>query len=69
MLKTASDHGLHINFKKCQFIKKSIEFLGRVIEGGKIYLSPEKIKAVVDYPEPQGLLTQKPVTKNISCAT
>lgn len=54
-LKTASEHGLQINFKKCQFIKRSIEFLGHIIEEGKIYPSPEKIKAVINYPEPQGL--------------
>jgi len=32
VLKTASVYGLQINFKKCQFIKKSIEFLGHVVE-------------------------------------
>jgi len=55
VLKTASDYGLHINFKKCQFIKKSIEFLGHVVERGNISPSPGKVKAVIDYPEPRGL--------------
>jgi len=55
VLKTASDYGLQINFKKCQFIKKSVEFLGYVMERDNISSSPGKIKAVIDYPEPRGL--------------
>ncbi|XP_011059060.1 PREDICTED: uncharacterized protein LOC105148815 [Acromyrmex echinatior] len=53
VLKTASDYGLQINFKKCQFVKRTIEFLVHVVEGGKIYPSQEKVKAVIDYPEPK----------------
>lgn len=55
VLKTASEYGLQLNLKKCQFIKKSIEFLGHVVEGGRVYPSPKKIKAVIDYPEPREL--------------
>ncbi|KAG5318843.1 POL3 protein, partial [Pseudoatta argentina] len=55
VLKTASDHSLQINFKKCQFLKRTIEFLGHIIEEGKIYPSQEKVKAVMDYPEPKEL--------------
>lgn len=55
VLCTASEYGLEINFKKCQFIKKSIEFLGHIVEEGQIYPSPTKVKAVLDYPKPKGL--------------
>ncbi|KAG5320516.1 POL2 protein, partial [Pseudoatta argentina] len=47
----SSDYGLQINFKKCQFVKRTIEFLGHIVEGGKIYPFQEKVKAVIDYPE------------------
>jgi len=36
-------------------VKRTIEFLGHFIEGGKIYPSREKVKAVMDYSEPKGL--------------
>lgn len=55
VLKNASEYGLQLNLKKCQFVKKSIEFLGHVIEGGRVHPSSEKVKAVLNYPEPKGL--------------
>lgn len=55
VLRTASEHGLRLNLKKCYFINQSIEFLGHIVEEGKVYPSPEKITAVVNYPEPQEL--------------
>lgn len=36
-------------------MKRSIEFLGHVIKDGKIYSSPGKVKAVIDFPRPKGL--------------
>lgn len=45
-LTVAADNGLYINWKKCKFIQKSVEFLGHLIEGGNIKPSPSKIKSV-----------------------
>jgi len=53
VLKRAEEYGLEINKKKCQLLKRCIEFLGHIIEDGKIYLSPEKTKAVLKFPEPK----------------
>lgn len=50
-----SDYGLEINFKKCQFMKQRIEYLGQIIEGGKVYTSEDKVKAVANYPVPKSL--------------
>lgn len=55
VLKEASDYGLEITFKKCQFIKNKIEFLGQIIEKGNVYPSPEKVKAVQNFPEPKNV--------------
>ncbi|GBN74107.1 Transposon Ty3-I Gag-Pol polyprotein, partial [Araneus ventricosus] len=52
VLKTASEYGLELNIKKCQFLKREIEFLGHRIKDGKLYDSPLKIKAVMKFPEP-----------------
>ncbi|GBL82029.1 Retrovirus-related Pol polyprotein from transposon 297, partial [Araneus ventricosus] len=53
VLKTASEYGLELNIKKCQFLKREIEFLGHRIKEGKLYASPLKIKAVMNFPEPK----------------
>ncbi|OXU16662.1 hypothetical protein TSAR_010531 [Trichomalopsis sarcophagae] len=36
VLETAARFGLKINWKKCQLLQKKVEFLGHVVEGGKI---------------------------------
>ncbi|GFW10487.1 retrovirus-related Pol polyprotein from transposon 297 [Trichonephila clavipes] len=39
-------------FKKCQFLKTKIEFLGHIVESGTIKPSPTKTLAVRKFPEP-----------------
>ncbi|GFY44510.1 retrovirus-related Pol polyprotein from transposon 297 [Trichonephila inaurata madagascariensis] len=51
VLKVSSDYGLEINFGKCQFLHRKIEFLGHIIEINKLFPSPSKTKSVVHYPE------------------
>lgn len=53
VLDTASCAGLVINWKKCCFLYRAVEFLGHVVEGGTIRLSAEKTKAVICFPEPE----------------
>ncbi|GBN01638.1 Retrovirus-related Pol polyprotein from transposon 297 [Araneus ventricosus] len=55
VLTIASEYGLEINFNKYHFLKKRIEFLGHVIEDGKIFPSTLKTKAVLNFPEPANL--------------
>ncbi|GFU56470.1 hypothetical protein TNCV_2609871 [Trichonephila clavipes] len=45
-------YGLEIKFKKCQFLKNKIEFLGHIVESGTIKPSPTKTLAVRKFPEP-----------------
>ncbi|GFX70675.1 retrovirus-related Pol polyprotein from transposon 297 [Trichonephila clavipes] len=51
VLEVACDYGLEINFKKCQFLHNTIEFLGHIIENGRLFPSPSKTKAVINYPD------------------
>ncbi|GFT66487.1 retrovirus-related Pol polyprotein from transposon 297 [Trichonephila clavipes] len=51
VLVVAFDYGLEINFKKCQFLHNTIEFLGHIIENGRLFPSPSKTKAVINYPD------------------
>ncbi|GFX15690.1 retrovirus-related Pol polyprotein from transposon 17.6 [Trichonephila clavipes] len=49
-------YGLEIKFKKCQFLKKKIEFLGHIVESGSIKPSPTKTIAVRKFPEPTTII-------------
>ncbi|GFV92208.1 retrovirus-related Pol polyprotein from transposon 297 [Trichonephila clavipes] len=53
VLKVPSDYGLEINFDKCQFLHRKMEFLGHIIEKNKLFPSLPKTKSVVYYPEPK----------------
>ncbi|GFY56671.1 enzymatic polyprotein [Trichonephila inaurata madagascariensis] len=52
VFEVAKKYGLEIKFKKCQFLKKTIEFLGHVVENGTIKPSTAKTQAVRKFPEP-----------------
>ncbi|GFS51926.1 retrovirus-related Pol polyprotein from transposon 17.6 [Trichonephila clavipes] len=52
IFEVAKKYGLEIKFKKCQFLKKKIEFLGHIVESGTIKPSPTKTLAVRKFAEP-----------------
>lgn len=52
VLKAAEEGGLVINWKKCQFLQKRVEYLGYEVEGGKITPCDKKIEKIREYPEP-----------------
>jgi len=54
-LTVAANNGLRINWKKCEFLQRSVEFLGHVIEDGSVRPSPSKVKAVRNFPQPKSL--------------
>ncbi|GBN80685.1 Retrovirus-related Pol polyprotein from transposon 17.6 [Araneus ventricosus] len=55
VLQTASEYGFELNLKKCNFLKSKIEFLGYIIENGKISPSLHKTVAVQNFPEPKSV--------------
>lgn len=52
VLKVCSDFGLIINWKKCQFLLKTIKYLGYEICDGRFKPGEEKVAAVRKFPEP-----------------
>ncbi|GFU02284.1 hypothetical protein TNCV_2921761 [Trichonephila clavipes] len=52
IFEVAKKYGLEIKFKKCQFLKKKIEFLGHIVESRTIKPSPTKTLAVRKFPKP-----------------
>lgn len=55
VLNVASQAGLKINWKKCCFLCRTVEFLGHIVENGMIRPSERKIKAVLCFPEPKNV--------------
>lgn len=53
VLDVASRAGLTINWEKCCFLRRAVEFLGHVVENGTIRPSEQKTKAVMCFPEPE----------------
>lgn len=53
VLEVASSYGLTIKKKKCQFLKKRVDFLGFIIEDGKVQPSEEKTQAIKRFAEPK----------------
>ncbi|KAK9721508.1 RNase H-like domain found in reverse transcriptase [Popillia japonica] len=51
VLERSRDYRLEINIKKFRFLQKRIEFLGHVIEDGRIEPSDAKTKAILRFPE------------------
>ena len=50
--KIFKENNLYVKPIKCKFMVKKIEFLGFVIENGKISMNPMKIKGITDWPAP-----------------
>ena len=44
--------GLKLNLPKCQFFRSRIEFLGHVVDCEGIHTTPDKVKAVQNFPVP-----------------
>ncbi|XP_037932578.1 uncharacterized protein LOC119667360 [Teleopsis dalmanni] len=50
VLDLARTYGLQIKWSKCQFMKRTVDFLGYVIENSTIRISAKKVKAIDDFP-------------------
>lgn len=47
------EFGIKLNLDKCVFGQPNVNFLGHVVDGSGIKPLPEKVKAIIDYPEPK----------------
>lgn len=48
-------YGFELNFAKCNFLKKEIEFLGYIISNNQLTMSDRHTKAVKDFPVPKNV--------------
>ncbi|XP_075079357.1 uncharacterized protein LOC107827306 [Nicotiana tabacum] len=49
------EHELYAKLSKCSFAQKQIDFLGHVIEEGRIKMDQQKIQAITDWPPPKDI--------------
>lgn len=45
--------GLRLKLKKCEFFRQSVTYLGYIISSSGISTDPEKVRALLDWPEPR----------------
>ncbi|CAG4935168.1 unnamed protein product [Parnassius apollo] len=55
VLTALTEAGFSVNLKKCSFLTEEIEYLGRKISQGQVRPSPNKVKALVESPEPKNV--------------
>jgi len=58
VLETLRKHELYIKRSKCEFAVSALKFLGHVISDKGITMDPDKVKAILDWPEPTGTPAQ-----------
>ena len=47
--------GLKVKASKCQLVRRSVNFLGHVVDEHGIGTDPQKVEAVMDWPMPQSV--------------
>ena len=52
---TLRRENLYANLKKCSFFTDSVIFLGFVVSSKGVYVGPQKVKAIVDWPKPKNI--------------
>jgi len=45
-----------VAIKKCEFFIRKTDFIGFIIKLGKISIDPKKVKAIVDWREPENII-------------
>jgi hypothetical protein len=55
ILDKLKEHDLFLKPEKCQFERKTVEFLGVVLNNGTIQMDPTKTKGIADWPRPQNV--------------
>ena len=52
VLKHLRDNDLYVKLEKCRFRVKEVDFLGMIVSCDGIKMDPEKVSAILEWPEP-----------------
>ncbi|XP_021776460.1 uncharacterized protein LOC110740287 [Chenopodium quinoa] len=55
VLEKLAEHSLYANYKKCEFGKQRIAYLGHVISKHGVAMDEDKVKAILDWPSPKNI--------------
>jgi hypothetical protein len=55
VLQRLRDHKLYAKFSKCEFLLKSVKFLGHTISQDGISVDPRKVQEVMDWKPPKSV--------------
>ena len=55
VLDSLAKYGLQINYKKCEFVKREVKFVGFVVSGNGILPSSRKVSDIVDFKTPSSV--------------
>lgn len=55
VLETLAAHRLYANFKKCEFVKERVAYLGHVISAAGVEVDESKIQAMLNWPPPASI--------------
>ena len=55
VLKRLLDSHLYVKPDKCEFHSSRVQFLGFVVEPGRVQMDPRKVGAVADWPTPKSV--------------
>lgn len=55
VMQTLEKHKLYAKRSKCAFGVNQVEYLGHIISGEGVKIDPEKIKSMVEWPQPKNL--------------
>ena len=54
-LQVLREHQLYAKLSKCDFYRDRIQYLGHIISEEVIYVDPEKIEAIMNWPTPRNV--------------
>jgi len=55
VLSRIQEYGFHVRKEKCFFMQNSVEYLGHIIYKNGILVSPKKVTAIAEMPQPANL--------------
>ena len=55
VLQILRDNKYYAKFSKCSFFQTEAKFLGPVVSGKGVQVDPQKVKAILDWKEPQSI--------------
>ena len=53
VLRRLKERGLRLKKNKCQFLQPSVKYLGYEIDAAGLHTAPEKVKALIEAPQPK----------------